>query len=428
MKTIFLTLSLLALLPQPPRAEDFGLDRLGASAFAEAGQGVPVPLEAVAAEDRAAAPAAPAAAKDWTVMVFLNAKNDLERFGLQDMNEMETVGSSGRVNVVVQMGRMAGYDSSDGNWTGVRRYYVTKDSDNTRIASRVVQDMGRLNMGDADELRKFIVWAKRQYPARRYALVVWNHGNGWLRGNPADYEGASKGISFDDETGNNIDTPQLRRALADAGGVDILASDACLMQMAEVAYEVRRAARFMVGSEETEPGAGYNYSRLLSPLVREPGMGAEAFGRVIVDAYWLGNLIGRGVATHSLLDLSKAGNLATRMDAFARAAMASTDKAVLRQARADAQKYAIDDNKDLRHFASLVQDRASSRALKSAAAALVNQIDGELVLLNRSSILPRSNSNGIAVYLPAGRVNGNFAALALAADTQWDEFLAWLNR
>lgn len=428
MKNIFLTLSLLALLPQLSRAEDFGLNRLGASAFAEAGQGVPEPLAAVAAQDRAAAPAAPAALKDWTVMVFLNAKNDLERFGMQDINEMETVGSSDRVNVVVQMGRMAGYDSSDGNWTGVRRYYVTKDSNQARIASRLVQDLGRLNMGDADELRNFIVWAKRQYPARRYAVIVWNHGNGWLRGNPAAYEGSSKGISFDDETGNNIDTPQLGRALSDAGGVDLLASDACLMQMAEVAYEVKAAAKYMVGSEETEPGAGYDYAKVLGPLVKQPSMNTAAFGRIIVDAYWTSNLIGFRLATHSLLDLSRAPALARSMDAFARAAMASADKAVLQRARDEVQSYAIAQNKDLRHFARLVEGRAASAALKTAARALGSSIEGGIVLHDRSSVLPRSNSNGIAAYIPNLRVDGDFAALALARDTQWDEFLGWLNR
>jgi len=47
--------------------------------------------------------------KEWTVMVYLNAKNNLERFGIKDVNEMEMVGSSDKVNIVVEFGRMEGY-------------------------------------------------------------------------------------------------------------------------------------------------------------------------------------------------------------------------------------------------------------------------------------------------------------------------------
>ena len=365
-----------------------------------------------------------AAQKEWTVMVFLNAKNNLESYGMKDMNEMETVGSTSKVNVVVQMGRMAGFDDSDGDWRGVRRYYVTRDLNPWRITSPVVQDLGRVNMGDSRELTKFVQWAKANYPAKQYLLVLWNHGSGWDKGNPVRDE--NKGISFDDETGNNIDTPQLRRVLAAAGGVDVLASDACLMQMAEVAYEVKDGARFIVGSEETEPGAGYAYYKVLFPLSINPTMSAESLGRVIVAAYWDSNPIGFSVATHSILDGSRVAELGRRMDEFARAAMASGEKAKIKEARDAAQKYAVDDNKDLHHFASLVAAKTGDAELRAKARALATHISGELVLLNMTSILPRSNSNGIAAYIPGSWYDRDFNELRLARDTQWDEFLQWV--
>ena len=51
------------------------------------------------------------------------------------------------------------------------------------------------------------------------------------------------------------------------GKVDVLAFDACLMQMAEVAYEVKDLADYVVGSEETEPGPGYPYDPFLAGLL-----------------------------------------------------------------------------------------------------------------------------------------------------------------
>ena len=43
---------------------------------------------------------------NWTVMVYLAAGNDLETVGIQDINEMEMVGSTKEVNIVVQIDRI----------------------------------------------------------------------------------------------------------------------------------------------------------------------------------------------------------------------------------------------------------------------------------------------------------------------------------
>ena len=91
------------------------------------------------------APAAKAPAAEWTIMVYINAKNNLEEFGLQDLNEMEIAGSSDKVNVVVELGRMAGYDSTDGDWKGSRRYLVKKDNDIKKITSPVLADLGKVD-------------------------------------------------------------------------------------------------------------------------------------------------------------------------------------------------------------------------------------------------------------------------------------------
>lgn len=36
---------------------------------------------------------------EWTVMVFLNGKNNLEKSALRDVNEMEMAGSTDKVNI-----------------------------------------------------------------------------------------------------------------------------------------------------------------------------------------------------------------------------------------------------------------------------------------------------------------------------------------
>ncbi|MEW5950846.1 MAG: hypothetical protein GX447_09170 [Elusimicrobia bacterium] len=367
-----------------------------------------------------------AAQKEWTIMVFLNAKNNLEKFGIEDMNEMERIGSNSKMNVVVEMGRMEGYDSSNGDWKGVRRFYIendlAKDPFGKTINSPMIENLGSINMGDYKEVIKFVRWAKTRYPAKKYMLILWNHGGGWTKDNPV----ADKGISYDEETGNNIDTPQLGKIVREAGKLDILASDACLMQMAEIAAEVRGGVDYLVGSEETEPGAGYTYYKILAPLAVNPYMTPEALSKIIVLAYWDSNLISSGVATHSVIKMSEVDGLMTRMDAFAKAAMASGEKAKIKEARDSAQKYAIDDNKDLKHFADLTAAKVSNQALKAAAQSLSSFISSRLIIENKTSIIPSSNSNGIAVYAPASFVDGDYGEIKLATETKWDEFLKWM--
>ena len=80
---------------------------------------------------------------DWLVLAYLAADNDLEGELLTDLAEMERVGSRpGVVDVLAQIDRSAGQDTSKGNWHGTRRYYVTRGSDPRRIHSRLLADLG----------------------------------------------------------------------------------------------------------------------------------------------------------------------------------------------------------------------------------------------------------------------------------------------
>ena len=181
-------------------------------------------------------PTAVKAQAEWTIMVFGNGKNDLEPFLLKDLNEMEKIGSTDKVNIVVEAGRIDGYDATDGDWKGVRRYRMTKDTDTTKVTSKVVQDLGQVDMGSYQSVIDFAKWAKTAYPAKKYMLILWNHGSGWEKSRRL--AGVAKGISYDEQSGNHINTPQMGLILKALGKTDVIGTDACLMQLAEVDYEI----------------------------------------------------------------------------------------------------------------------------------------------------------------------------------------------
>ncbi|MBI4801664.1 MAG: hypothetical protein HY796_03975, partial [Elusimicrobia bacterium] len=170
-----------------------------------------VPVPAAPAKDAEVASGAvkPAAEKKWTVMVFINGKNDLEIAGLYNVNQMERVGSTKNMNIVVEIGRMKGQaldTDLDGDWTGAKRLLIKKDSDAEKITSPVVMTTDKVHMGDYKRAVDFVAWAKKAYPAKRYMLVLWDHGTGWRDPQQTKKASTGKGISFDDETGNYIRT------------------------------------------------------------------------------------------------------------------------------------------------------------------------------------------------------------------------------
>ena len=371
----------------------------------------------------AAVCAAPASEKEWTIMVYLNGKNNLEPAALTDMNEMELVGSSEKVNVVAELGRMAGYSAADGDWKGSRRYLVKKDADAKKIASPVLQDLGQADMGDYRHLAGFGKWAKEKYPVKKYMLIVWNHGKGWEK-----YSGGgAKGISYDDETKNHITTVQLALALKEMGGVDLYASDACLMQMAEVAYEIKDNARYILGSEETEPADGYAYDKFLTRLADNPGLSPEQLGRAVVDAFYEHYQVSdERYYTHSLLNAKALPGLVPVVNGFAASMAAAGEREVIKGAIYDAQWFAAPDSKDLWHFAELVSARTKVPAVAASGRALQAYIAKNLVVYTRNSVRS-GDSHGLAAFIPSA-YNQEYDRLAWAKASGWDEFLNWYAR
>ncbi len=240
--------------------------------------------------------------KKWTVMVFLNAANNLEPFGIEDLNEMEKVGSSRQVNVVVELARYypklkapavnssyffnplaerhpVFYYGLD-NEPGVSRYYVLQDDDEVRIRSVLKAKGPKADAGRPESLIDFAKWAIEHYPAEHYALVIWNHGAGW------------SGVSYDDNTHHGMDMPEVRTALeeicatlGDDRRIDILDFDACLMATLEVGYELKDTVDFLLASQALEPGDGMPYDDYLKWLVTYPSAPPVSFAKAMVDSY-----------------------------------------------------------------------------------------------------------------------------------------------
>ena len=256
---------------------------------------------------------------EWTFMVYLDCDNNLESAGVEDLNEMESAGSTEEVNIVVQMDRCAveGYDESNGDWTGAKRYYVTKDNDADIINSEEIEDLGEVNMGDPWTLINFTKWAIDNYPAEKYALVLWDHG------------GAFWGVCWDDDNeGDCITMEELKFALEKTEAhlgrdLDLVGFDACLMAQVAVMYQIRNSVDYGVGSGYTEPGEGWPYEKILPRLIADPDMNPKELGTIIADEYVASytdreeNPDDTTAVTQVVLDLEKLDDLAYQLDILA---------------------------------------------------------------------------------------------------------------
>lgn len=368
--------------------------------------------------------------KEWTFMVYLCADNNLEYFDYLDIKEMEQVGSNDNVNIIVQWDR-TGNDSSV-DWAGCRRYYINKDENNSSaVVSTAVQVMGDVNMGSPTTLSDFITWGMTNYPAEKYAVILWDHGSGWRGRSWGD--AISKDICMDDTSGDVLTQAELRTAFSQvtSGGsskIEILGFDACLMAMTEVVYDVKAYGNYAVASEALIPGRGWPYTPILQNLTANPTQGGASFGAAIVNAY--ANYYSSDDTTLSSVDLTKMDALAVAVNNFANQANAvmATEGATLKACCDTTQNYdsGYSDFRDLGVFAEKVQAQATDADLQNTAAALATAVSNAVAANGTTGSY--SNSRGLTIWLPNSLQYANYEAtyktLQLSQDTSWDEFLA----
>jgi len=213
----------------------------------------------------------------WTFMVYLDADNDLEAYGIDNFLAMAKVGSTDDVKIVVQFDRIRGYNDSFGDWSTAKRFVVAKGM--VPNPANATQDLGEANMADPATLVSFVTWAAQNYQADHYFLDIWDHGLGW-QGVALDEEPPGSGVMSAVQLGSALE--QIKAMLGRP--LDIIANDACRMTL-EIMYQARQFATYFVGSEKDEPVEGWPYDAVLGPLVAQPMMTPVELARTLVDKY-----------------------------------------------------------------------------------------------------------------------------------------------
>lgn len=448
-KTILLATAVMAALALGLRAQDISFDNLysNGAGLSAASVAVPAPVPAVSA--KAAAHAAPAE-REWLVMVFLNGRNDLAPSAIKDINEMEMVGSNDKVAITAELGLINDRGTST-------RFLVRKDTrfpvmdpvkgdaELAHIISNGIK-VPNADMGSWKHFADFAKWSIRKYPAKKVAVVLWNHGSGRTDIGGADNTGSELGIAYDDTTRNFIRNKQIAMALAEIARstgrkVDLYASDACFMQMASVVYELKDKTDVVVGSEEIIPYQGFPYDTVLEKLNSNPGTNAEGLGRIIVKEFHDYYEANKSSILSFLTGTTISAIRTSQLDGFVQVLNAWVNEAQKRE-NAGIFKPSIENtlsfgfggtdngfsplSKDLSDFIFRVNSNPKvSPALKAKGLALQKFISNRLIVTNATTGPNRdyTRATGLAVYFPQMIYDQSYDETKFAADSLWDDFI-----
>ena len=254
-----------------------------------------------------------------TVIVYMSGENSLTRNSDYDLSELaegsKSLNSDERLVVFVDN-------------TSNKGPYIVELSNGKRDTVRTFES--DFYASDPARFREVIEWIENRYPATddNYGLVLWGHATGWVIANDTVAQSRQQ-RAYGQDNGNNsteasrqtrwMNVTQMARALEGLPRFRYIFADCCLMMCAEVAYELRNTADYLIGSPAEVPGDGAPYDLLTKTLFSE----ADDFYRDIIDTYYdyyysyyntdinrnFSYLAGQSVPL-SVVDLSKMDDLA----------------------------------------------------------------------------------------------------------------------
>ena len=336
--------------------------------------------------------------RDYTIMIYM-VGSDLESRNGAATSDLHEIAESGidfdQTNVIVYAG-------------GTRRWNT-----DVPVTQNSVLDMSRpeddriiactesnADMGAPSCLSNFINFCETTYPADHYGLILWDHGGGPIYGYGFDELFDSDSLLLQE-----MRTAMEQTSFSSAHPLDFVGFDACLMGTLETALIWKDYARFLIASEETEAGPGWDY-QFLSAF--NTSTDTKELSSHIVDTYaayyeahktWSFD----PDVTLSVLDLAQIEPLHSAFDALIvqiQKDFTLSAYAMIRRAASDTKGFGlaglknIDDAYDLLDLHSFCEQIQEQYPEETAS---VKEALSKAVLENRSNV---EDAHGLAFYLP----------------------------
>jgi len=403
---------------------------------------------------------------DTLFLVYMAADNNLHYFAWNNIKQMATVGSNQNVKIVIQLNEPGAHKKT-------QRYLIEKNKAILLNQEQVAAGK-KFNTGDPQTLIEFCNESIQRFPSKHIVLVLWDHGTGYLDPlkaktsnlydlfelNPADMmlelnrkhefmerfdpQGDCRGICFDETYHSYLSNQKLDYALKSIckktqRKFDIIGTDACIMQMVEFGALIAPYANLMVGSEEVELGAGWNYKHVLRPF-QEQTLSPKELAKHIVHCYQKTYARITHDYTLSALDLTQHHKLIENVNdtgtllvnCLKKQKNKSTEKAIL-QSRMRKNCACFDEPSyvDLGHLYFNLKKNLPNIALYDSENLLIDlakklteglEIIKAIILANVTGKNIK-NAQGISIYLPEKRIHPSYAKTPFSQTNNWGQLV-----
>ncbi len=264
-----------------------------------------------------------ASSDEWTIMIYMCGA-DLESNGQtrpasasglasSDLDEILQVSNQPEeVNIIVETGGAK-------SWQSGHSYSISSEKlERWHVENQKLVKDDTLStyssMGLSSTLQSFLEWGLETYPADKTGVIFWNHGGGMT------------GVCFDEKKEDSLEnyeiTDAVQEALKNTGHegekLEFIGYDACLMQVQDIAYGNSPYFNYMIASQESESGYGWDYETWVDDLY---GSGnTETILKAIVDGFIKengGTSSSKNNQTLSYLDLAYAEEYKTAWESMA---------------------------------------------------------------------------------------------------------------
>lgn len=220
-----------------------------------------------------------------TVLIYVAGENTLSKFFVAELAEIIAGSRSMQkgdhllvyIDVADKFHNPYLLDVSQGDTVTIHQY--TQDS----------------YAGDPAVMSEVINRAFSAYPAGSYGLVLWGHASGWIVSNDSvAHSMMARRLAYGIDNGENrgddysnfgyeMNIPTLKKTIQRCGyPLKFIFGDCCNFMCAEVAYELRQTADYIIGSSAEIPGKGAPYKTMVPAMFSR----SDTFYKEMVDAYY----------------------------------------------------------------------------------------------------------------------------------------------
>lgn len=194
-----------------------------------------------------------------TLLVYIMAENDLNSWSKKDLSELFI----GAKYVPADCDLFAFVDNNSTPF--VLRYY---SKNGVSACDTVIKYKEDFYSSDIVEMSNVFNDLFSKYPTEKLNLVLWSHGNGWMKFNKAK----SRSIGHDNGENSTLGLPSkaaieikdLAVLLEELETpIEVLMFDACFMQCIEVAYDLRNSCKYILASPAEIPANGAPYDNMI---------------------------------------------------------------------------------------------------------------------------------------------------------------------